>query len=361
MAGAGDFGRIIMGYSHGHKWTPDDIEKVRKLATSGHTIRQVADIMGLRYNQVATKLQDEGIRIIPKVDGHQDVGTPDIDVLHRLKDQEISKALCARGYKVERIVPDETGRKTKIDPKYFDGKKIQFAVISCTHFGSKFQQITHLHSFYQYAQSKGIEIVFHAGDMTDGIDVYTGHEFELFIHGIDAQRDYVIDNYPKMENGGKTYVIAGNHDFSFKKKAGSNIVKDIASQRDDIEYLGVYGAYPQIPGLNIYLQHGAGGQAYAVSYKMQKNIEKMSPESKPDLYLLGHYHTSCLLLEYRNVTGFMLPSFQAQTPYARRHGWPAENGGFIITVTVNDRERKNGVSKTEFEFVPFYVPIDRDY
>jgi len=350
-----------MGFSHGHQWTDEDVAKLKKYAQAGKTILQIAQLMGMRGPQVSNKLRDYGIKIIPKEDSRKYEGIPDDSVIKGLPDKDLSEALCARGYKVEKIVPEEIDRRVRINPKLFEGDRIQFAVISCTHLGSKFQQLTHLASFYRYVQDKGIKIVFHAGDMVDGIDVYSGHEFEVFIHGVDAQRDYTIEHYPKMENGGKTYVIAGNHDYSFKKRAGSNIVKDIAAQRDDIDYLGIYGAYPQIPRLNMYIQHGGGGQAYARSYKMQKNIEQMSPDSKPDLYFLGHYHTSCLLLEYRNVTGFMLPSFQAQTPHARRMGWPAENGGFIVTVTINDRERRNGVSKTEFEFVPFYVPIDEDY
>ena len=348
-------------HSHGHKWTTEDISKLRQYAQTGKTTLQIAGLMGMRAAQISNKLRDCGIKIMPNEDLRKYEGIADADLVRGLPDKELSKALCARGYKVEKIIPEETDRRTKIDSSLFEGEKIRFAVISCTHLGSKFQQLTHLQYYYRYIQDLGIKVVFHAGDLVDGIDVYNGHEFEIFIHGIDAQRDYTIENYPRMDNGGKTYVIAGNHDYSFKKKAGSSIVKDIAAQREDIDYLGVYGAYPQIPKLNMYIQHGGGGQAYAVSYKMQKNIEKMSPDSKPDIYILGHYHTSCILLEYRNVTGFMLPSFQAQTPYARRNGWPAENGGFIITVTINNRERRNGVSKTEFEFVPFYVPIEEDY
>ena len=351
-----------MAYSHGHEWTDKELELLKELAKKGCSTKEIAVNFGMRITQIRGKLQSEGVKITPREDVQKGPTFDIEDPIERLPDQELSEALCARGYKVEKIIPDEVDRHTRIDPKLFEGEKIQFAVLSCTHLGSKYQQLTHLYSFYRYIQDRGIKVVLHAGDMVDGIDVYDGHKFEIFIHGVDAQRDYAIEHYPKMENGGKTFVISGNHDHSFQKRAGSNIVKDIAAKREDIEYLGIYGAYPSLPrNLKVYIQHGSGGPAYAQSYKMQRNIEKMSPEKKPDLYFLGHFHSSCLLLEYRNVSGFMLPSFQAQTPHAVRNGWPTENGGFIITITINDRERKNGISKTQFEFVPFYVPLEKDY
>ena len=283
------------------------------------------------------------------------------DVLQKLPDSQLREMMSSRGYFVEKLTPDKSDLRYQIDPAMFDGEVARFGALSCTHLGSKHQQLTHLHSFYQYAESKGVRVIFHAGDMVDGIDVYRGQEYEIFQHGVDAQRDYAIKNYPRLKNGGKTYVISGNHDYSFMQKAGTDIVKQISLERDDIEYLGSYGAFPSVLGLNIYLQHGGGGKAYARSYKMQKNIEEMTPDKKPDIYLLGHYHSSCILLEYRNVVAFQLPSFQSQTPFARRHGWAADNGAFIITVTSNNRERENGISKVEFEFVPFYVPIDKDF
>jgi len=344
-----------MPWTTGKRWTPEEVAKVREMYDQRIPRSDIADYFNVTVDSVGHVIKSY---ITAKHPPMQE-GRP--TSVHAHTDETLSAELSGRGYRIEKIVPEKTNRRVRIPPRMFEGEEKKFGVISCTHFGSKYQQLTHVHSFYAYAQEQGVKVIFHAGDMVDGHKVYSGHEFERFLHGAKAQRDYVIENYPHMENGGKTYVIDGNHDHSFWKWTGESVLEGVAKDREDIEYLGTYGAYPQVLGLNIYLQHGAGGQAYARSYKMQKNIEQMSPDNKPDIYLLGHYHASCVLLEYRNVTGFMLPSFQAQTPYAVRHGWPAEIGGLIITITQNDRERMGGTSKIKFEFVPFYVPIEGDY
>ena len=274
---------------------------------------------------------------------------------------EMREKLSQLGYKIVKLSPDKMDRKFIIDPTMFDGDKYQFGVVSCTHLGSMYQQLTYLKNFYQLCQDRGIKVMLHAGDMVDGIQVYKGQEFELFLHGFDAQVDYAIENYPKMENGGKTYVIGGNHDYSFVKVAGSDPLPKIAQKRPDIEYLGVYGAYPQVGPVKVYLQHGAKGGAYARSYRLQKNIEGFAPEAKPDLYLLGHYHTQDFLPGYRNVFGAMLGCFQSQTPFERRLGLYPEVAGLIIEFTVNDRFRKSGIVGMRLEWIPFYVPIKKDY
>jgi len=350
-----------MGYSGGHRWTPKSIDRLKDLRRLGFTQKEISEQLGISFSAVEQACKRYRITA-PKREKPEEAKVRGV-VIDKAEDGELREALSARGYRVEKLTPDKMDRRFKIDPRLFDGEVIKFGSISCTHLGSKYQQLTHLHSFYQYAQEQGCKVIFHNGDMVDGINVYPGHEYELFLHGIKAQREYAIRHYPRMENGGKTYVIDGNHDYSFHKEIGDDILEGVASKREDIEYLGSYGAFPKVLGLNIYMHHGGGmSKPYARSYRMQKNIEEMTPDKKPDFYFLGHYHASCILLEYRNVIAFQLPSFQAQTPYARRSGWPAEVGGFIITVVKNERERASGgTSKMQFEFVPFYVPKENDF
>lgn len=278
-----------------------------------------------------------------------------------LDEEGMRKELSKMGYKVEKREEAKADRRVKIDTSIFEGDKYKFAVISCSHLGNKWQQLTHLKSFYQYIQEEGIKVVLHTGDFVDGINVYRGHEYEVFIHGAEAQKDYAIEHYPKMENGGKTFCIGGNHDYSFIQKAGSNVLKGIAQERSDIEYLGEWGAYPQVGPLNIYIHHGSGGTAYADSYKLQKNIENFSPENKPDVYFLGHFHKWCFLSQYRNVMGVTVGSFEAQTPYAKRNNWQPQVAGLIVEITVNQAFRKNSIAQFNWRMVPFFVPVELDY
>ena len=277
-----------------------------------------------------------------------------------MDEEGMRKELSKMGYKVEKRGLAEVDRKFKIDTSMFEGETSRFAVISCTQLGSRFQQLTFLKNFYKYIENQGIKVVLHCGDFVDGEKMYRGHEYELFLHGCEAQKDYAINEYPELKNG-KTYVIMGNHDECYWKQNGVNILQGIAKDREDIVYLGRWGAYPKIGGLNIYMAHGTGGVAYARSYKLQKNIEQFAPAKKPDLYFIGHWHVSAALFEYRNVTAFMIPCFQSQTPYLKAKGLYPEIGGFIVEVVSNDTFRKDGTARIKWEFIPFFVPRDDDF
>lgn len=276
-------------------------------------------------------------------------------------ERELREQLSSMGYRVEKVEQASVDRRFKVDTSMFEGDTYKMAVISCTQLGSRYQQLTHLKSFYQYIQDQGIKTVLNCGDIVDGIRVYRGQEYELFIHGAKAQREYTIEHYPKMENGGKTIMISGNHDYSFMANGGEKIVETICDKREDLEYVGDYGAYPKIGPLNIFMAHGDCGVSYARSYKLQKNIEQMSPANKPDIYFVGHWHVGCMLPEYRNVIAFMIPCFQSQTPFLKRKSLYPELGGLIVSFTINDVTRKDGIARCKFEWVPFYVPIDNDY
>jgi len=277
-----------------------------------------------------------------------------------ITEKEAAEFLSNKGYSVEKPKPGAPGKKYKFNKTKFNGKNFSVGSISCTHLSSNYQQLTALRDYYKLLADRGIDTVLHTGDVNDGEKIYRGQEYEVHKHGADAQRDYATDTYP-YEKGVKTYMISGNHDLSFYKTSGYDIVSEIAKEREDIEYLGAYSADVEIMGVIIGLMHGAGGNAYARSYKMQKIIEQFTPKSKPDVLLLGHYHCNCLLPEYRNVVGLQLGCFQGQTDYLKRKGLYPEVGGWILHFTVNNRGRKGNKVSVGFEYVPFYKMKERDY
>ena len=73
------------------------------------------------------------------------------------------------------------------------------------------------------------------------------------------------------------------HDGWWYKSAGSEIVKSIANQRDDIVYLGSDVADLKIGKIKIRLFHGKGGNAYARSYKIQKYLDAIPLEDRPQI------------------------------------------------------------------------------
>jgi UDP-2,3-diacylglucosamine pyrophosphatase LpxH len=226
-----------------------------------------------------------------------------------------------------------------------------------TQFGSKYSQITYLHDFYDLCKKEGIKDVYHTGDITDGLKMRPGHEYELYEISADEMRDDVIKNYPKRD-GITTHFITGNHDASIYKHIGYDIGQAIAKDRPDMDYLGRDCAVVNLtPNCTLELRHPWDGTAYAISYKPQKMVEAMESDSKPNILAIGHYH-KCEYIFYRNVHVLQTGCFQSQTPFTRGKGISVHMGGWLVTIHVDE----NGyIQRFAPEFIPCYYSIKDDY
>lgn len=248
------------------------------------------------------------------------------------------------------------------EPEYYEGKwdgtsTLRFAIMGDTQFGSKYAQITHLHNFYDLCEREGITDVYHTGDITDGLKMRAGHEYELYVTSADEMLDDVVKNYPKRK-GITTHFITGNHDASLYKHVGYDIGRDISKDRSDMVYLGRDCAVVNLtPNCTLELRHPWDGTAYAISYKIQKMIEAMEADSKPNILAVGHYHKAEWIF-YRNVHALQTACFQSQTPFTRGKGISVWMGGYIVTVRVDKDGHIQGFAP---EFVPYYAPIKDDY
>ena len=234
---------------------------------------------------------------------------------------------------------------------------IRFGLMGDTQLGSKYAQITQLHKYYDICEQLEIANVYHTGDITDGLKMRPGHEYELYCTSADELKDDVIKNYPKI-NGITTHFITGNHDASLYKHVGYDIGSAISNERTDMKYLGRDCAVVHLtPNCTLELRHPWDGTAYAISYKPQKMIEAMESDSKPNILGIGHYHKAEYIF-YRNVHCFQTGCFQGQTPFTRGKGISVHLGGWILTVYVDE----NGyIQRIVPEFIPFYVSSKDDY
>ena len=248
------------------------------------------------------------------------------------------------------------------EPEHHDGKWdgteiIRFALMGDTQFGSKYAQITHLHNFYDLCADLGIKTVYHTGDVTDGLKMRPGHEYELYEISADGQREDVVKNYPRRD-GITTYFITGNHDASLYKHVGYDIGAAIARDRDDMVYLGRDCAVVELtPNCDLELRHPWDGTAYSISYKPQKMINAMDSEEKPKLLAIGHYHKAEYLF-YRNIHTFQTGCFQSQTPFTRGKGVDIYMGGWIVEVHVDKDGYVQGILPM---FIPYYKAVRDDY
>lgn len=273
--------------------------------------------------------------------------------LEKIKTAELLSEISNRGFISTKrdLVMDRTYKF----PRKFKPYKI--GVVSDCHLGSQYQQISLLHEAYDRMSIDGIQNVFFCGDMLEGSGkMHRDQMYEMFIVGSDKLSDYAVKHYPKR-NGMTTHCISGNHDLSIYNASGEDPVARICKERDDLNYLGAWNATIELGKLKYQLLHPDGGNAYARSYKQQKILEQLPAGKKPNVQLIGHYHSQSVLPNYRGVFSMQLPCFQAQTPYLKRKGLNPEIGFIILEVTPNSK----GIDKVKAEFIPFYEPIEGDF
>ena len=224
-------------------------------------------------------------------------------------------------------------------------------IIGDTHLCDKECALDELHDFYDKCNDAGVKHVVHAGDLVAGLAVYKGMTFDLCAHGFSDQTKYVVENYPKIE-GITTHVISGNHDLSFKQIAGANIVEAISEKRSDINWIGDYAGTININGVSIGCQHGAGSSTVQISYKMQKYIDRMGGGHKPQIFVLGHYH-STMSLFYRNIHCYLPGCWQKPNDFSIRLGLPNLIGGYISHIkTIDDSHRS--IRSIKSELISYY-------
>jgi predicted phosphodiesterase len=275
-------------------------------------------------------------------------------VADSLDEQELIGVLEQRGYVVQRPAPPKA---ETISLDHLTGKeRLKLAVVSCTHLGSRYQQLTALREFCAYATRRAkVDAFIHAGDVGDGPTARHRNPHEVFKHTYDAALDYIAESLPVT--GRPWYMISGNHDDWWTLDGGPDMIRALAEQREDIQYLGKSLGYLTFRNTRIEVTHLNTGSAYAYSYKAQKHIESLSVERRPHVSLIGNFHKFCAIY-YRNVLALQLPSFQAQTPWMAGKSLVSEVGGVIVEIGLHPK----GLSPlTRFEVVYTFEPREEDW
>lgn len=248
-----------------------------------------------------------------------------------MKDDELIRLAEERGYVIHKPQP-AVRQVFDFDTSRIRGKRVRVAVISDTHFGSKYQQTTYLHEFLDYAvKERHVHEILHGGDLTDGPFVRHHNPHEVWLHSFPAMVEYVASPEALPRYRGVPYrLIAGNHDDWYLDNGGADVVQAICDRRDDFTYLGTPSALIRYGDVLLEIAHPNEGGAYALSYKLQKHIEQMPSEEKPHIYLAGNYHKSIHVVGYRNVEGFLLPSYQSRSHWMKGKRLASVVGGIIL-------------------------------
>ena len=220
---------------------------------------------------------------------------------------------------------------------------LKLLLISDTHLCSKYDRLDILKYLYAKAEDEGIKHILHSGDFTDGRSNRPEQIYELKEPSFEGQIDYCIEKYPSFS--GKTYVIQGNHDNWWYKSNGSEILRPISKAREDIVYLGSDVADMKIGKLKIRLFHGQGGIAYAKSYKIQKYLDTIPVNEKPDILQTGHIHQA-FYYKQDNTHCFQTSCLEDQTPYCRGLGLANDKSCWWVDVYFDDKGNVHSITPT---------------
>ena len=281
------------------------INKIKYLVKKGKTLQEICSLLELKDYEVI------GIVELLKQEGHLvDYINGEVVALKRpVKNNDIYQ------------IPNNL-------------ETMHLLLISDTHLCSKYDRLDILRYLYAKADDRGVKHILHSGDFTDGRSNRPEHVYELKELSYDGQVDYCVDKYPRFS--GNTYVISGNHDNWWYKSNGSEIVKSISKQRDDIIYLGPDVADVKIGKLKIRLFHGSGGMAYAKSYKVQKYLDSIPLDEKPHILQTGHTHQS-FYLKQDNTHCFQTGCLEDLTPFSRSMGFSGDKSCWWVTVNFDNK------------------------
>lgn len=245
-----------------------------------------------------------------------------------------------------------------------DWKKMthKIGIVSDTEIGGVYYQHEYLKEMYRIFGENDCSFILHVGDMFHGSpNMHKGFEYEQALMGVEENLDWAIKNYPvaissKTKKIIKTYIISGNHDLSFWKDNGTDIVKQFCLNRqDDTEYLGRIAAYVQGPNADpyfIYMFHPADGSAYARSFKDQKTSEMFEPKERPSISVTGHYH-KYNQMELQGTEFIMCPSMVAQSDWMRSKRIVNNLGALMIEFNISQENFLNRIKIEKFRFTKY--------
>lgn len=196
------------------------------------------------------------------------------------------------------LVPGNVGGVALVhDISEYSGGMFQFGALGDNHLGSKHERLDVLTAAYDLYEREGVKVVFNTGNWIEGEMRLNFHDVK--VHGLDAQIDYMLDNYPHKP-GIITYFVAGDdHEGWYQRNSRLEIgrllqLRAEEAGRFDLKYLGYVEADVILKSKKgqslLKVMHPGGGSSYAHSYAPQKIVESMQGGEKPQVLLIGHYH-----------------------------------------------------------------------
>lgn len=240
--------------------------------------------------------------------------------------------------------------------------KVTFGVISETRLNSKYMRPDVIKTLYEQFRRANVSYVFHLGNITDGWMRYKGHTDDTIFHNYGQMFEKLFGPHPEIgypNIGVKTYFIGGNFDLTYSRRLDdgvkTNVCRDIATFRKDLEFLGYNAATVKIsPKTTVRLSHPLPGigskKPYTISYPLQKKVATFAIGQKPEILLVGYFGRRFEFIG-RDIEAHLIGSAIGQTDRESEQELPAPSvGGTIFDVYFNKEGSKKKVITTDIPF-----------
>jgi len=295
-------------------------------------------------------LEDQSKKLIKILEFRKSLKSNEVKNIISCSKNDLNKLInnCRKnGYEIHldnnNIILSTTNARDPEKIEQISDSEIIFGVISDPHFGSKSCQLTAINEFCEIMKKKGVKHIFCPGDLVAGFDVYPGQIHDVYTISAKEQEDTTLVNLPV---GFEWYILGGNHDYSFIKKGGYNIISVLSLKRKDIHYIGFDSAdVPILRNVDLKLFHPSGGVPYSFSYRLQKSMEQITMselqsivwnvKEKPTVrfVLAGHLHIQVQSM-FGSIWGAQCGTFEGQTNYLKRKGLVPTIGGWIVKASL---------------------------
>lgn len=254
----------------------------------------------------------------------------------------------------QRTEATQPTKDTPLPASRIAGASVTFGALGDSHLCSRYERLDILDALYDAYADAGITDVYHTGNYVDGEARFNFSD--IHTHGLDNQLVYFAEKYPKRA-GISTHFIAGDdHEGWYQQRNDLNVgehTEDIARRngRTDLHYLSYMESDVALLGglVKVRVLHAGGGSGAAISLTSQRIVDSYHEREKPHILLVGHYHKSEYLPDYKGVHIIQTGTTQEQTPFMRKKRLAAHLGGWIVKVTV----QPDGGLRVGAEFLSF--------
>lgn len=246
---------------------------------------------------------------------------------------------------IEDVPISDSEEFSVLDLGDYEGEFV-FGTCGDAHYGSVYADMDAVSKLYDVYDDVFLNLekqdelpIFMTGNYLEGVSRFNKHEIDVW--GVSNQVEGFIREYPHID-GIKTYFVDGDdHEGWFTKELGVNTGEYLESiaetkfDRYDLVYLG-YMEQDVVIRLNgeeilIRVCHpGGGSRATAISYAGQKIVD--TSYDNPDILLLGHFHKTHFLPDYKGVHIIQTGCTELQTSYMRKKTIIPQIGGWVVKV-----------------------------